>query len=308
MANKIIRFIFLSITLMLLSVSVYYSRTWHTFVKMPPWIAWGLSGAFVASATALFDLAIGRFLNKDWMSILVGSFFILVWLILTAYSMYSTLAGQFNKMLKSEVIVYTVSEQDNEILKLEEKLFRIQNPAEIDADSKKLLIGDIDSKTEILLDEKRNINNTLSGISGAEEAAKYRTAVRDANTRLAVIETELNNLSVEKRELLLPVEIPDTSGLENEIRELKLSRDNNLTDEEKLSRQDDIFDFLSGIFNTDPDNIQFIALAFPSILVDLISPIFSALFFYYRKEKTYSDGLKDAFAAVDIEIEKRLTV
>lgn len=292
---------------MLLSVSVYYSRDWHVFVKMPPWIAWGLSGAFVASATALFDLAIGRFLEfrKAKSNIPIGAFFLLVWLILTAYSMYSTLAGQFNKMLKSDVAVYQVSELDLEIKTLEEKLYKIQNPAQVDTESKRILIEDIDAQIEMFTTEKKNINNTLSGISGAEEAATYRTAVRDSNARLLIIENELQRLSKEKRELLLPVELPDTSDLEYEIRILKNNKNKDLTDDEKLALQDDIFDFLAEIFKTTPDIIQFIALAFPSILVDLISPIFSALFIYglsYKNKKTYAD----AFREIDAELERRL--
>lgn len=331
MANKIIRLIFLSITIMLLSVSVYYSRGWHVFVKMPGWIAWGLSGAFVASATALFDLAIGRFLepvnaprkivenkiNPEYIKIksgliLVGIFFMSVWFILTAYSMYSTLAGQFNKMLLSTVLTYEVSEVQLEIDRLQKQIDKSVN--EISEETIKILIGDIDSKIELLINEKKTINKTLSGISGAEEAATYRTAVRDANGRLLIIESELEKLSIEKRELLIPV-IIDNSEIELEIKKLREELSSGLTDEEKLILQEDIFGFISGVFSTesriiDKRTVRFIALAFPSILVDLISPIFSALFIYGlgKNKKSYSDGRHDAFSEIDAELTRRLNI
>lgn len=309
MVNKLIRTIFLLITLVLLSVSVYYSRGWHVFVQMPGLIAWGLSGAFVISATALFDLAIGKFRDRNKTNILIGFFYLSIWVILTLYSMYSTLAGQFNVMLKTSVSTYDVSSDQEEIDRLQSQ---IDKPTGIiDPGVKKILISDIDNKITAFMEEKKIINNMISDTSGAEEAALYRSAIRDANTRLGLIENSMEILSAEKRELLLP-EIIDTSDIEIELRELKKQRDSNLTDAEKLSLQPDIFDFLSEIFETTADMIQFIALAFPSILVDLISPIFSALFIYGLgdKRKTYSDGYSDgtgeAFSVIDAELEKRL--
>lgn len=322
MVNKTIRGIFLVITLILLSVSVYYSRSWHVFVQMPSLIAWGLSGAFVVSATALFDLAIGRILHvirlkkgheeykrSIFSSVIVGTFFLTVWMILTAYSMYSTLAGQFNHMLLSDITVYEMSGIQQQIEILEKELL----PAPVlSRTTINILIKDIDDKTQLLLNEKKNLNDMIGSTADIEKGAEYRTVIRDTNARISVIESELNKLSVEKRNLLIPL-ITDNSEIELELRKLKTERDKNITDKEKLALQEDIFEFLARIFDTESIIIRFIALAFPSILVDLISPITSALFFYgwsmpLKKEKTYEDGKNDAFAAIDAELEKRLRI
>ncbi len=265
----------------------------------------------------------------------------LLWALITVYSIGSTIAGQYNQMLLSTAKVYEVSEVQLSINLLEEELSTLKSPPGTDLETRGILISDIDRQISALESEQENITQTMSSIDNIETSANYRTTIRGNRERLSTIQEQLNILYAQKTALLMPVKL-DTEkiqALQTEIAKLKQERDNDITDEEKLSLYDDIFDFLSGIFiSYSPDMtsnmVQFITSIFPAILIDLLSPISSALFFYgvnlsgkpggkadgkYNgnrdinskdKRHGYSDGVadgaRDAFKVVNAEIRRRL--
>ena len=146
--------------------------------------------------------------------------------------------------------------------------------------------------------------------------------MRGNRDRLQIIIENLDTLYTQKTTLLMPVKLPvnKIQKLQTEIAMLKKQRDAGITDEEKLSLYDDIFDFLGGIFGITADLVQFVTSIFPAILIDLLSPISSALFFYgvnlsgkssgnpggKRDNNSYKQGIRDAFKAVNTEIRRRL--
>ena len=327
------------ITIVLVSASIRYSGAWHIYIGMHPVWGWGLAGAFIVFSTVCFDIGYGmlsednrnpqyKFHGKHRFRVLSSGWaFIAIWFFITIYSMSSTVAGQYNQLLlkeanrSTETETYKLDSVIQDIQNKESEIKSLRNPPEISDETINIMMGDISKQSDILLEEKTDINNLLSGISGVEEAANYRTVIRDSKARLLIIEEELRSLSEDKKQLLLPVEInyDRISILQSEIEVLKITRDTLLDAGAEVQNDGDInqgtiFEYFSKIFSLSPLMIQFLLSIFPAIFIDLISPISSALFFYglngsgkpSEDGKTYEDGKQEAFAAVDAELERRL--
>ena len=323
----------LMITLICLAASIYYSGLWHLYVQMRPLLAWGLAAAFVVFANVCFVIGIGLYKHKRF---ILGTVFMLLWALITVYSIGSTIAGQYNQMLLSTASVYEVSETQLSVNLLENELSILKTPPGTDSETRGILISDIDRRISALEAEQASINSILNNISDIETSANYRTTVRGNRERLQIIIENLDILYAQKTTLLMPAKLPvdKIQELQSEIAKLKQKRDNNITDEEKLSLYDDIFDFLASIFKSMmPDvpgmtsnMVQFITSIFPAILIDLLSPISSALFFYgvnlsgkpggkqednnnvsnTDNNSSYNRGTHDAFKTVNTEIRRRL--
>jgi hypothetical protein len=333
------------ITIVLVAASIRYSAAWHLYIGMHPFWGWGLAGAFIVFSTVCFDIGYGLIVEdnrnpryntrlifrKSYRTRVIsyGWAFIAIWFFITLYSMSSTVAGQYNQLLIKEKERSTVKETYKlesvvqDITGKNDEIETLRNPPIIPDETIKIIIEGIGSQEAILLDEKKTINKMISDTSGAQEAATYRSAIRDAYSRLGDIEVELNTLSEDKKLLLLSpvIDYDRISILQNEMEDLKIKRDILIDDGGRIGddnqiNQGTIFEYFSKIFGLSPLMIQFILSVFPAIFIDLISPISSALFFYglyrheeddaYEKGKTYEDGKRDAFDAVNNEIQRRL--
>jgi len=165
----------------------------------------------------------------------------LVWLMLTSYSMLSTVAGQYNALLKNNI---SYSKNKNiDYVSIQIEILKENNNAH---------------KKE--LEQKINI---LSSVDNIDKSYLYKNTTKKTEERV----DKLNQLIKE-----------------NNIKILGLldKQDNKKINFNKGSVYE-YFSFLLN-YNIDPVYIQFFLSVFPSIFIDIISPISFAILIYRKRD------------------------
>lgn len=324
--NKSIKFLMLIITIGLISASITYSAKWHDYVGFSPHWSWILAGSFILFGTVCFDIGYGlqkKGNNNSW-----G--FFTIWLLITVYSMSSTVAGQYNQLLQKEddrsgqinVDRFNYNQNLEEIKRLEDSLV-LETLTE---DQKNIIIDGITQNIDSLQVEWDRIQEVLGGITDKEERFEWRNTSSDLEERSEEISGEIAALNIRRESILTGSLNSEQKTDINERIEFFVNENKILVEkspeiilEENAVNQGNIFQYFSKVFGgkATPLMIQFWLSVFPSVFIDLISPISSALFFYgipnvERKEEDeyktgYDKGSSDAFNLIDNEIEQRLT-
>jgi hypothetical protein len=297
-----------------IGASIQFIAKWHHFVGFDDLPAIGVAVSFLIMSNVLFSIGIGRRLSspvritpyneysgtkeeykeykaRERFRFTGGEkFCFLICAIIIIYTMSTTVSAQFNKHLEAQAaqgITATKSDKENldGVLKDIEKE---KNPVITRNDG---LVEEYTKSIDLLQKETVQINASIAALGTMpEEKTKlsyWYSTQKGYNTRLTEIQAAIKDNQDKKERLLIPPAINY-----DRIKTLEAQRD---ALQAKGVGREDIFSFLSGIFNTTPDLMQFVLSLFPAILIDLLAPIASAIFFY---------GIAGLVGAAGIEVKK----
>jgi hypothetical protein len=275
--NLITDLVSLFIGLVALSISIYYSMLWlWKYAGFPFIIALFLAFAYIVFLNIVFEGAISFFrqailiknnslkiresnkplykrsIQMQISRILIGLVIMFVWFFLTAYSMISTVAGQYGQIIKIEESKSTVRKDAD---------FYTEQLNSIEEQMEFIMTQNTSYQEElnILLDRAKSINTI-------EDRYKYRNTTGSTEERIdelrKSIETntsQINALLIEKRGLLKD----DSSDFSINF--------------------GSVYTYFSKITGLPELLIQVVLSLFPSVFVDIISPVAFAIFIYRKK-------------------------
>lgn len=256
----VLRFLMIIIGLGAIILSIYYTSIW-LFSFLPGGLAILLSSIMVAFSVAAFECIIIFKENNQRILIVIFS---AIWLIVLCFSMTSTVAGQYNARMKTEISNF--SKKSEEIHSSSVLKSYINDEEEIqkqmDQKNKRLdyLNGFIISFTIEMLKEKEN-----------------KRLYNQAADELHRLENELrilrDNLEAKRQRRRDYLEDQKESGVNVVAAEA----------EEKASAS--FYVWLAGIFSIDAVLIEFWLSVFPAVFIDIIAPLAVAVgMFLKRKE------------------------
>ncbi len=243
-------------------ISIYYTTVW--LIEFLPWaFALLLSAIMVGFAVSAFETVIlflsgqvTRSRAAQW-SITIG--FVILWVSVTFFSIFSTIAGQYNKFV-----------------------LNLQDQAKQGIDTGKMNWDSLQQQKEDLrvrLNEYRENSKTYTEISKTMQGLDKRTEndktwsenqwrLKKANEEIKRLLDELNKIREEERILL------------------KDSKDKGIIlgvtkDTENIVN---FYGWIAKIFNIDKDRAQFFMSLTPAIFVDFIGPISLAICLFLRNK------------------------
>lgn len=240
-------------------ISIYYTTIW-LFEFLPWGFALLLSSIMVGFSISAFETIIlfmsGQVTKSKVSKVSISISFIVLWIIVTFFSIMSTVAGQYNKHvanLKTKVKIEGTENISYSLIKEQKKelLQRLSEYRNQISTLNKLISSMSDIKS-------RNENNKLW------KESQYRLYY--ANKNIQRVNKELNKLRKK----------------ESEIIKISKKKGTILTGINTKKEIPNFYGWLSGIFSVDEDKVQFSMSLFPAIFVDIISPIGIALALFLR--------------------------
>lgn len=295
LTTGMIRFLMLPIMIICIGASVRFSAFWHIYIGIIKEWSWGLSGAFILMANIMFAVGTGR--RLVWNSIKKFIYTkgerlaLLLWFVITVYSMATSVAAQFNRHLEkqqSQGITATSTDQVR-LAEILEELEKEKNPVAVYSED---LLDSYNESIRLLQEEMSGVNSDLRSLEPMPNVSDYETQkeYEDArwywydtkkryDSRLTEIRAALSDYQEKKSALLLPPPVDDdrVEQLE-EQRDVFLDKGAVIKNDEKS--RDDIFSWLSSVLGPSPDMIQFLLSLFPALFIDILAPVASVIFFY----------------------------
>lgn len=242
-------------------ISVYYTTVW--LIEFLPLIfALLLSGIMIGFSIAAFETVIlflsGTITKSKAVKISISIGFIALWLIVSAFSITSTIAGQvdrysknFNEQSKQETNIYKASwdvlqERKNDV---------------------KIRISEYHKQI-------KNYNDILSGMNNLDSRTSNENIWKETQWRVNKAQAELNKL------------LNEMENIRNEEKDLlKKIKDNKIsfTSNKKIENNLNFYEWLSKILNIKENFVQFWLSLFPAVFVDVIAPTAIAISLFLRK-------------------------
>jgi len=246
-------------------LSTYYTSIW-LFSFLPSNLAILLSFIMVSFSVAAFEVIIFLRKNRQWILIAVFS---VIWLIVTCFSMMSTIAGQYNARIIDEK--EDITEKSEEI------------------HSNSILESYIEEEEEIetyLLQKKDRVAYLVDFITSFNlELLKEKNSKRIYDESVK----ELHRIENEIR--LLRNDLED----KKERRRVYLNEQKEegivvVAEEEKEKRNISFYKWIGAVFAVDVMYIEFWLSVFPAVFIDIIAPLAVAVgMFLKRKEGKKSE-------------------
>lgn len=195
----------------------------------------------------------------------LGGLLMFSWFILSIYSMVSTVAGQYDQLVKAEDTRtnkdYTINNDETILNNYNEDIKNLQQEKE-------------DLRIELNPLLKRNAT-----VENMDTAANYKSTLSHNEDRIS---------EIRKR----------TTEINNKIREISMQKNDLLKVNKSLSQNSfkvnfgSIYNYFAHLMNNkvQPIIIQFFLAIYPSIFVDIISPVSFSIYIYNRKEKLSANG------------------
>lgn len=249
--NWLIRLSSLLLGLVCIVISIYLTSKWFIYIGFI-FIGIPLSVTYIIFINIVFEFGIKFILLKKFR----GYFIIFLWLILVSYSMITTIAGQYNKLVSAE----------NQ---------RIENDYDF---SNQIIIDDLKEEIKDLKNQKLELKTEITSlieksnsVNNIEDSYKYKNTIRVNNKRIDKIRKLLKeiNKTIENKTI-------EYHNLIKENKKLSLNEDTFKID------SGSVYNYFSKITKINPLIIQFILSLFPGLFVDIISPISIALFLFSK--------------------------
>lgn len=222
-------------------MSILYSTEW-LLSFLSPFNATLLALIMVVYAVGSFELIILLYKKYLWMSVIFG----ILWILVTGFSMMSTVAGQYTKRVEEIQSQYSdkveKTQSDNELTTWSDKKAKYEN--------------DLDK-----LDKEYNrIQTILAGFDLNKTESNYKL-YRNLNWQLHVIKKDRKKLS---ESYIIHID----------------SKPEEIVEKEEVN----FYKWLSNIFKVKADALQFWLSLFPAIFIDLIAPFSFAVVMFYKGE------------------------
>ena len=230
-------------------VSIYYTAIWFMSI-LNPFLSILLSSIMVVYSVLSFEVMVYILTQpKSFRMMTVFCVFSFLWVVVVAFSITSTVAGQYNSGIEAR-----------RKLQLTDAEIKEQRTLNLLKEERTEIKKEIEEKTE----ERNMLISKLSEIEGVDEYEKRQTTHTTLSRKLDIVNGRLYRLRANLKTTTAKLE---NAGAEKE--EVK-----------------DFYSWLSEIFNTDRSLIQFIISIFPAVFVDIIAPTaFATVFFNDSKRR-----------------------
>jgi hypothetical protein len=197
----------------------------------------------VTFAVCAFELII---LFKQSKHFLLVGIFIILWIVVTVFSMVSTVAGQYNAKINLLTDRY----------------------------KEEVIQRDQDNSRSEFLEQKKEYQDTLQILR--KDISYYGSLLSEFNTREAIAKDQIryNSISWNYRKIKNEIEILS--------KKLSTLRQSKVKHSIKKSAPD-FYMWVSNLWGWDPEMIQFWMSIFPALFIDLIAPISVAVFMFVKK-------------------------
>lgn len=252
-------------------ISVYYTTIW--LLEFLPWaFALLLSGIMVGFSVSAFETVIlfftGLVTTNKTVKLVVASGFILLWVIVSFFSIISTVAGQYNRH------VANLRDQAKMGISTGRAQWNIVQERKIDL--QKRIIEQREQMTVL--------NKVLSGMSDVESrkannAIWYETQYRiqKLGEKMSTTSTELDKIRDEESKQI--EESKKTGAL------LSLSDPKGIPD---------FYSWMSNVTGIVKDKVQFWMSLFPAVFVDIIAPVALAVALFLRRRREDDQDIENS--------------
>jgi hypothetical protein len=240
-------------------VSVFYTSVW-LLEFLPSMLAILLSTIMVGFSILAFEVIIMFFsgmVSKHWSRWAVAVGFSLLWLIVAAFSITSTVAGQYNQHIKNS----------KEYAELNESK-RASSMTWNSIQERKKELAERRSEKKSQLSNLINISIQATTIEDSEKHSRTLSStsnqINQAENALNKIEAEIEKIREEERKVLAA----NPSQANNDMSDIP-----------------DFYSWVAKVMDIKKDLAQFWLSLFPAIFVDIISPVALAIAMFLKKKK-----------------------
>ena len=243
-------------------ISVYYTTIW--LLEFLPWaFSLLLASIMVGFSVSAFETIIlfmsGHVTDSRFAKAMIASGFIVLWIVVTFFSIMSTVAGQYNRH------VINLREQTKQGISTGRAQWVILQEQKAELQTR---LGEYRSQISTL-------NKIMSGMDDVESRTKnnrvwYETQFRlqKANAKMADVAESLDKVREEER------------GQLNDSKKTGIILSTTSTKEIP-----NFYGWMSNVTRIEPDKVQFWMSLFPAIFVDIIAPISLAIALFLRRKK-----------------------
>ena len=250
-----------------IGVSIYYTSVW-LLEYIPPFLAIFLASIMVVFSTMAFEVVILVFRARQW---LMGLGFTILFITVLAFSMMSTIAGQYNQRVKSENITVVAESETTQARAGYDLLVKQE--------------GQISAQIQAQ-QSMRVVYQRLFDSYDTERKEADPKGFADTKAQLDKIDRALGTLNTQ----LLAKQAAEAKYLAE-------AKGPGAIEETKVNTAS-FFVWVASLFKNkiQGDMLQFYFSVFPAVFVDLIAPFALAFALFQRKEN--SSKKKSKFAAL----------
>jgi hypothetical protein len=256
---SIIRYVMAFLGVLSMIISIYYTFIWAND-NLNSVLAVILSSLIVLFSTSAFETMI--YIIKSKMGIFkwfISLFFLLLWIIVNSFSILSTAAGQYSLFFAKEQ-----SKIDSITIESTEYNDLIVNEKEL-IDEKNILLEQ-EKPLLFIISSMKNMDQFFS----EDKRSKESVIFYDAQIRINTINKDIENID---KQLIV-------------VRNKKVELFNkNIKPKIELKSIPDFYTLFGRIISLDKSYTQFVFSLFPSVFLDIMSPICLAIFLFLKKKE-----------------------
>lgn len=242
-------------------ISIYYTIVWmKEFLPFP--FAVILSSIIVGFSIMAFELIIVFISGKitvHWSRWFIALLFVILWFIVEAFSITSTIAGQYNQFAKNQ-LVNAEENQSTNISKIQWN--NIQEHKQ-----------EITQRIKEQRERRIQIAGIVKGISSVTNQEAHASTFSNAQWRIQQIDSAIEKLNIE---------MDSVRAEEKEI--IKKGTDISKVTQ-NVSNIPDFYSWLAKLFKISKDIVQFLCSLFPAVFVDIISPVGIAVALFLKNKE-----------------------
>ena len=242
-------------------ISVYYTTVW-LLEFLPAAFALLLSGIMVGFCVTAFETVIlfmsGYVTEGRVTKVVISLGFIFLWLVVTAFSIMSTVAGQYNRHVDNlrEYSKQGASVAHSQWLILQEQKTELQ------------------SRLSEYRDQMKVLNNIMKSMGDLESRSGNNKVWHETQFRLQNVGKQMSDLSIELDKVR-----------EKEREQISESRKTGAVLHGSAEDIPDFYGWMSKVTGADRDKVQFWMSLFPAVFVDIIAPVSLAIALFLRRRK-----------------------
>lgn len=236
--------------------SIYYTSK-LLITTNPVWLSWGLSTIMIWFSVICFGLIVLFYKKGVWPLI---PLFTVLWVLVISYSMYSTVAGQYNERIVNEI---EEVEKNSENIGKKNK-YDLYNKQENDLENR--IFG-----KEKDLETYRIIMDDFDTLEKRKENSQV---YYDTDWRIRQAENQINSWRVELKEIQ-----------DKKENFLEFETVNSGTLEETTIKKESFYIWINKLFGVDPEQVKFWSSVFPAIFIDIIASLAFAVTMFLKGDK-----------------------
>lgn len=237
-------------------MSTYYTTFW-LMEFLPTVLAVILGSIMVFFSVIAFETILIFAQNRQWPAVVA---FILIWVVVAAFSIVSTIAGQYNQHQRA-LVRTSVENVETTTSRLQLQSIREQR-------------AELVTRAESKRNQIASLNKILASVSDIEQRAQFGRSWADTQAQITAAERALTGLQKE---------IDATRADEREL--LAAAPTALAADPLSVSAAPDFYTWLAGVLRISRDLSQFWLSLFPAIFIDVIAPAALAVSMFLARKK-----------------------